>query len=500
MSSGTSDETAIRAIRARLNEPLRVAIAGRVKAGKSTLLNAMVGERIASTGVGECTRVLTWYRAAEACQVTLYPDHGPPEHVPFARNGSLQIDLAGYPVEEIRSLVVDWPSAHLRAMTLIDTPGLASLSAHLSARTSRLLSSGSNEGAEADAVIYLMRHLHAADARALEAFQDREIANPTAINALGVLARADEIGVARLDAMDSARRIAAHYSANPSIRRLCQTVVPVCGLLAEAAATLRETEYRSLAALATMSEDQVTDLLVSVHHFARDERALPVPASARITLLERLGMFGVRVCVEFLRRYATATVGSLVEHLREQSGILDLQALIRSQFELRSDVLKARSALSALALHLQGRSDDRSRTLLGGLERVLGQSHEFQELRLYAALRAGWVQLTEDELTELEVLLGSTGNDLLPRLALPTEAPANLVRDTIIRRVEYWQRRAENPLTTRRVVDAARIVIRSYEGLLSSDMGNESPVSSRITASTSAPDDLSLSSPRSASP
>src|SRR5215469_16303697 len=258
VSSGTPDETAIKAIRARLNEPLRVAIAGRVKAGKSTLLNAMVGELVASTGVGECTRVLTWYRAADACQVTLYPDHGPPEHVPFARNGSLQIDLAGHPVDGIRSLVVDWPSAHLRAMTLIDTPGLASLSAQLSARTTTFLSSGRNEAAEADAVIYLMRHLHAADARALEAFQDREIANPTAINALGVLARADEIGVARLDAMDSARRIAAHYSANPSVRRLCQTVVPVCGLLAETAATLRETEYRALAALAALSGEQVS--------------------------------------------------------------------------------------------------------------------------------------------------------------------------------------------------------------------------------------------------
>ena len=41
---------------------LRVAIAGRVKAGKSTLLNALVGERLAATDAGECTRIVTWYR------------------------------------------------------------------------------------------------------------------------------------------------------------------------------------------------------------------------------------------------------------------------------------------------------------------------------------------------------------------------------------------------------------------------------------------------------
>ena len=46
-------------LRARLHEPLRLAIAGMVKAGKSTLLNAMLGEQIAPTDTGECTRVVT---------------------------------------------------------------------------------------------------------------------------------------------------------------------------------------------------------------------------------------------------------------------------------------------------------------------------------------------------------------------------------------------------------------------------------------------------------
>ena len=48
--------------RSRLHGPLRLAIAGKVKAGKSTLLNALVGEQVAPTDAGECTRVVTWYR------------------------------------------------------------------------------------------------------------------------------------------------------------------------------------------------------------------------------------------------------------------------------------------------------------------------------------------------------------------------------------------------------------------------------------------------------
>ena len=59
---GTEYHGRLTALRDRLDEPLRVAVAGRVKAGKSTLLNALVGERLAPTDAGECTRVVTWYQ------------------------------------------------------------------------------------------------------------------------------------------------------------------------------------------------------------------------------------------------------------------------------------------------------------------------------------------------------------------------------------------------------------------------------------------------------
>src|SRR6201999_4603023 len=127
----------------RIDAPLRVAIAGKVKAGKSTLLNAMVGEMVAATDAAECTKLVTWYQYAPAPRLTLYPRQGEPRPLPASRrDGRLVIDLGGTPAEEVDRLVVDWPSRRLRATTLIDTPGIGSVAAGDPGGRARLLPPG----------------------------------------------------------------------------------------------------------------------------------------------------------------------------------------------------------------------------------------------------------------------------------------------------------------------------------------------------------------------
>jgi ribosome biogenesis GTPase A len=120
----------------RLDEPLRVAIAGRVKAGKSTLLNALVGDQLAPTDAGECTKVVTWFRDGRTPRVVMHPHHGPAVPLTVARDdGALVIDLGTTPAAELDRVVVDWPSSGLRTLTLVDTPGIASITAENSRRT-----------------------------------------------------------------------------------------------------------------------------------------------------------------------------------------------------------------------------------------------------------------------------------------------------------------------------------------------------------------------------
>ncbi|HEY8216941.1 MAG TPA: dynamin family protein, partial [Acidimicrobiia bacterium] len=150
------------AARDRLDEPLRVAIVGKVKAGKSTLLNALVGEPLAPTDAGECTRIVTWYREGVTYGVTMTPRNAPPRAARFQRVATaLDVDLDGLTPDDVERLDVQWPSSALHDMTLIDTPGLGSLTAELSEQTRLVVAPDDEEPGEADAVLYLMRHMHA---------------------------------------------------------------------------------------------------------------------------------------------------------------------------------------------------------------------------------------------------------------------------------------------------------------------------------------------------
>jgi hypothetical protein len=157
------------------------------------------------------------------------PKEGSPAQLPVnRRDGALIIDMQGAPAESLNRLVVHWPSPSLRDTTLIDTPGIASMFTGTSRRTVSFLSPEDDSPTEADAVIYLMRHLHATDAEFLESFRDRRVGRASSVNTVAVLSRADEIGAGRIDAMFSAKTIAQRYRQDPTLSGLCQGVVPDC--------------------------------------------------------------------------------------------------------------------------------------------------------------------------------------------------------------------------------------------------------------------------------
>jgi hypothetical protein len=465
--AGTPAEERLRQAQERLREPLRVAIAGKVKAGKSTLLNALIGQELAPTDAGECTKIITWYRDAPTYRVQLRSKSGEAVQVPFRHEGgALEVELQGHGASDVDAIEIEWPSAALRTMTLIDTPGIASLSADVSERTKAFLTPGEDEVTAADAVLYLMRHVHSEDVRFLEAFHDEELAQATPVNAIGILSRADELGVARTDAIVTARRIADRYRTDPKMRTLCQTVVPVAGLLAQSAQGLREDEFKALASIAAAPREETSELLLTVDRFTDPDAKAPITGIEREHLLFRFGLYGVRVATVLIRDGVAKSAPDLARELLLRSGLADLRSLLESQFGARSGLLKARSALLAVEAVVSESARPGSEALSSEVERIQAGAHELAEIRLLNALRAGHVPLKDDVRDEAERLLGAEGTDVHSRLGLEPDADTGAIGAALRTALTKWQRRAESPMSSREVSDGARVLVRTCEGLI----------------------------------
>jgi len=455
--------------RAHLSGPLRIAVAGRVKAGKSTLLNALVGERLAPTDAGECTKVVTWYRHGPTYRVTGLQD-GASLSLPFDRtNGQLTIDLGDDDPLSFDRLDVSWPSGHLTDLTLIDTPGIDSVNRHYSDRSIDLLAGNDTSSAvpvRPDAVLYLMTHAHQRDLALFDSFADRSIVGSGLTNAIGVLSRSDEIGVGSRDTMEVAEAVAQQYRNDPRIATRCQDVIPLAGLLAETAVTLREEEFRKLTDIAAINPTDLQLALLSVDRFVSTPLDRMPSATERIHLLDRFGAFGLRLSCQLIARGAAPDSSSLAAALRERSGLTRLRLRIESVFGHRAQLLRRQGALAAIAdvaPHCSPVTRDRIAELI---DRFAANDHEHAEVVALNALRIDRCDVDNAVAKRAERILGGHGPASTTRLGLAPDAEVGEIDAAARVEHAYWanlERQAAARLATRRL---ARTATRSCEGII----------------------------------
>jgi hypothetical protein len=421
-------------VRRRLDQPLRVAIAGRLKAGKSTLVNALIGRRVAPTDVGECTRVVTQFRYGTADRVEVVRRDGSRVALPLDESGMIPQRL-GVPSRDVAVVDVTLTSDNLRTLTVVDTPGLSSTSTAVSEGARRALlgedldddSAGAILGAEA--IVYVFTQaVRADDLQALEAFRAvsaRLASNP--INSLGLFNKVDKLVAGAADPWPVAGPLAADQA--QVLRRVISDVVPVVGLLAETteAGRLTAADCEALRALARLPAAERAVLLASVDLFTT--RDCPVPREQRERLLHRLDLYGIGFALAQLAARPQLASGDLVRMLYQASGFPRLRHTLDQAFRWRTDAIKAGWALSTLEKLAGGGGRPADRELLrDAIEQVL-QQPEYHRLRLLEVAQqvtTGSVELPapmEQELTRLAL-----STDPAWILGLPEASTDQLVR------------------------------------------------------------------------
>jgi hypothetical protein len=270
-------QAAMAELETRLREPLRIAVAGRVKAGKSTLVNALLGQRVAPTDVSECTRVVTWFRYGHPERLQIALRDGSTRDAQLTSEGMLPAELP-VAIDQIASLHAFLANTSLQEMTLIDTPGLGSVHDDYSRSTRDLLARDSSDAtSDADAVVFLLGSAMMADElETLRLFQIGGEHRGSAANAVGVLSHADQLGDGTQDPWTVAVELATKYSG--TFRNEVATVVPVIGLIAETAeaALLTEPQTARLRRLADLDAKERARMLWSADHFVTSESPLSV--------------------------------------------------------------------------------------------------------------------------------------------------------------------------------------------------------------------------------
>jgi 50S ribosome-binding GTPase len=318
------------ALRDRMRDPLRAALVGRVNAGKSTLLNALVGQRVAPTNETECTRVTTRYRFGAPARIDVIGLDG---RIATKQVGHRLPDDFGRPPDEIDQVVAHLPSALLHDYEILDTPGLGTLNSISTAATRRaLLGAPTSNGLDRpDVILFLCDTTPRADETGFLA----EI-GASRIDTVALLSHADTFGegvFGSVDPIDTATRHADVL--RKQLAGVAGAVMPVSCLLAETALTgrLTEADASALAKLADHDVYELADIL------AGDNGVEWLDG-----LAELVGEYGV------VHGRAVASHGAvaLTQWLVEKSGLGAVHDQILCRFLGRSDVLKARRILLAL--------------------------------------------------------------------------------------------------------------------------------------------------------
>jgi hypothetical protein len=458
----------IETLRKRADEPLRVALVGTVKAGKSTLVNALLGEQLAPTDARECTRIVTWYRHGSTPSVSARHSTEGELPIPTRRqDGRLELDLGHLDANEIDSLDVTWPAAPLEEFTLIDTPGMASVSVEVGERTVEFVAPD-EDASVADAFVYLLRSLHAHDIEFLRTLGDRT-GGETSLGSIAVLSRADELGAGRLNAMAVANKAVDRLREDPTLEAVCETVVPVAGLLALAGQSLRQSEFALLRKLAALPAERLSALMVSTDRFMSAESDdLPSPRE-RTNLVHRLGMFGIRLALVLIQ-VGISDASSLADELVRHSGLDELKRVIDVHCRRRHPQLKAHSILLGLQQVCADRPRPEAEELAVAVDELLADPHPFQEMKLLGRVNSPRINLGSQDRAEMERLLGGSGTTPAERLGVRDE-----LRKHALAALWKWRDYAANPFFDPDTSEACRITARSCEWLVA-ELSVPSPV------------------------
>lgn len=473
---------------ADLDGPMRVAIVGKLKAGKSTLMNAFLGEQKVPTGATEMTFNVNWFRYAETPEITVVFKNGQQTVCNFEELQDLTIRNSnkGDFIRNIKHINVGYPNELLRKFHLIDTPGLDSFYEVDAKNTLDFLGIGSDEiekwtmsaAGDADAIVYLFsRTLSEYDLSVLRRFHGG-VSQMNATNSIGVLTRVDDYFPQEQDAIGKARDIIDSTANEQAVlKKLFYTIKPICGILALGAQTMTREDFALLKRIAAFPAE-ILDRSVwrkgKEAFITRSFDTLPdFPVKEeRARLAGKLGMYGIKLACDKIRE--GVDYEGVKKYLFEESGVEHLRQILISHFGNRSFIIKLSKSLRDLQKicfmarqGVSGKASEHVEDVEAKIASLIAKRHEFRELQVLRLYYEQALPFNEQEVRWILAVTGEWGGSIFQRLDMPEGAAFEELQKQAEQRMNYFQKKARTSFfMNRQAQDAASTIADSFALLL----------------------------------
>lgn len=471
-------------LKTRLNKPLRVAVVGVIKAGKSTLLNALMGEKLVVTGNVETTYTPTWFKYGKKPGIIVKLEDGRVIEGSLEDIGYWTVRNGGNPeLDKVLYVQINSNNPLLKEIELIDTPGLASSYVKDSDNTLKFVGLNKsdmndvtmNEASLADAIVYAFsRGMGTSDEDILRAFQGPLFANATPINAIGVLTKVDDYWSAGYERpLEGGQKIVNNYKSNERVKSILYTILPVIGRLGENNNYIDDRDKEILLSLSKIDSVRFRKLLLSEERFCEKiYEDIPVLTVDREHIWKKLGQYGVFLTVSALQQ--GRRIEELCNILYEGSGIEDLIRLIKQHFGNRSYLIKLRYVIARIRakcyvmLNNEGQKDSGLSNclecILSGCEKLEADEHAFSELRVLQNYYNGSLKIyNPDEIEDFLRITGESGSHCEARLGMPEGTSVRILAEIAQKKAQEWNIRANEGLNSRDYEEMARVLARSCE-------------------------------------
>lgn len=482
-------EKEMQEMRKRLDSPLRVAIVGVMKAGKSTLMNALLKEKLLFTSALEATYTVTWFKYGETPKLKVVFRDGSIEEAPITDLEKWTVmpeEGQAHQLDRVKHVEVYYPNEILQKMELIDTPGLESTTDTASGNTRDFLGQKRSEEAarlttenasEAEAIIYAFsRGASGRDAEVMAAFGEGS-RNASPINAIGLFTKADIYwNCAANPGEDPLETIAeACVGYRKQLRDKLYTVLPVTAKCVECVSNIDDDAFSVLQQLAAVEPFVLEDFLSDAVIFSTEpaDAEMPVSAEDRKYVLDLFGQYGVYKCVQAVREGIGRE--ELLDYMYQISGVRTAAKVVRRHFGNRAFLIKTEYILNRirkLTGEIQKTQYDNSRVMricdriTDDVEQLREREQSFKELEFLQMFYEGELQFPVKELEkEFLQVMGENGSSCERKLGFKGGVPVTILRREAATRSQRWNGVAQHFGFPQNVKQAAEVVVRACDNM-----------------------------------